>query len=185
MLNPDNTLTVALDGYGVFESPAPHRTRNVRIVNGDRYERSAAAPGSLISVLGANVSGVRAGSVSYPVIAASAQSSQLQVPFEVASGTYSVALEAAGELWTAPLTKDAAPAIFVDAEGAPLILDAASGLVMNPDVGVRAASIVQVLATGLGKVSPNGPPAFPRRSIPAHRERRRDSVSGRPARQGE
>ena len=28
MLNPDNTLTVALDGYGVFETAAPHRTHN-------------------------------------------------------------------------------------------------------------------------------------------------------------
>ena len=54
-LNADNTLTVALDGYGVFESPAPHRTRNVRLVNGADLSDRAAAPGSLISVLGANV----------------------------------------------------------------------------------------------------------------------------------
>ncbi|HWE53067.1 MAG TPA: hypothetical protein VG273_24965 [Bryobacteraceae bacterium] len=162
MLNADNTLTVALDGYGVFETPAPHRSRNVRIVNGADMSDRAAAPGSLISVLGANISMVRAGSVSYPVIAASDQSSQLQVPFEAASGTYSLALEAAGERWTAPLTvKDAAPAIFVDAEGAPLILDAASGLVLDPNVGVRAASTVQLLATGLGKVSPEWPTGIP------------------------
>ncbi len=61
LLNPDNTLTVALDGYGVFESPAPHRTRNVRIVNGADMSDRAAAPGSLISVLGANVNAVRSG----------------------------------------------------------------------------------------------------------------------------
>jgi uncharacterized protein (TIGR03437 family) len=162
MLNPDNTLTVALDGYGVFESPAPHRTRNVRVVNGADMSDRAAAPGSLISVLGASVSMVRAGAVAYPVIASSDQSSQLQVPFETVSGTYSLALEAAGERWTAPLTvKDAAPAIFVDAEGAPLILDAASGLVLDPNVGVHAASSVQLLATGLGKVSPEWPTGIP------------------------
>jgi uncharacterized protein (TIGR03437 family) len=116
----------------------------------------------LISVLGANVSGVKVGAISYPVIAASDRSSQLQVPFEAASGTYSVAIEAAGERWTAPLTvKDAAPAIFVDAEGAPLILDAASSLVLDPNVGVRAASTIQLLATGLGKVSPEWPTGVP------------------------
>jgi uncharacterized protein (TIGR03437 family) len=162
LLNPDNTLTVGLDGYGVFESPAPHRTRNVRIVNGADMSDRAAAPGSLISVLGANVNAVRSGSVSYPVIAASDQSSQLQVPFESASGTYSLALEAAGERWTAPLTvKDAAPVIFVDAEGAPLVLDAPSGIVLDPNAGVRAASTVQLLATGLGKVSPEWPTGVP------------------------
>ncbi len=96
------------------------------------------------------------------MIAASDQSSQLQVPFEAASGTYSLALEAAGERWTAPLTvKDAAPAIFVDAEGAPLVLDAPSGIVLDPNMGVRAASTVQLLATGLGKVSPEWPTGVP------------------------
>ena len=57
-----------------------------------------------------------------------------------------------------PLTvKDAAPAIFVDAEGAPLILDAASGLVVDPKLAVYAGSTVQILATGLGKVTPDWP----------------------------
>ncbi len=54
-LNPDNTLTVALDGYGVFETAAPHHTMNVRIVSGADLTPRPAAPGSLISVLGARV----------------------------------------------------------------------------------------------------------------------------------
>jgi uncharacterized protein (TIGR03437 family) len=162
LLNPDNTLTVALDGYGVFEAPAPHHTRRVRIVNGADMSDRAAAPGSLISVLGASVSGVKVGGVAYPVIAASEQSSQLQVPFDAASGTFSLALETGTDRWTAPLTvKDAAPVIFVDADGAPLILDAASGLVLDPNVAVRADSTVQLMATGLGKVSPEWPAGVP------------------------
>ena len=44
MLNPDNTLTVALDGYGVFEAPAPHQTRRVRIVNGADLSERARLP---------------------------------------------------------------------------------------------------------------------------------------------
>ncbi|MES1257726.1 MAG: hypothetical protein ABUS51_04820, partial [Acidobacteriota bacterium] len=155
-LNPDNTLTVALDGYGVFETQSPHRTRNIRVVNAADMSERPAAPGSLISVLGANVSQGRSGTLGYPVIAANAQSSQLQVPFEAAAGLSQIALEGAGNRWTVPVTvRDASPAIFVDSEGAPLLLDASSGLVLDPGVAVRAGSVVQILATGLGKVTPD------------------------------
>jgi uncharacterized protein (TIGR03437 family) len=155
ILNADNTLTVALDGYGVFESPAPHRTRNIRAVSGADLTDRAAAPGSLVSVLGAKVDIVRNQGVSYPVLASSEQSSQVQVPFEARSGSFSLALEGTNERWTVPLTiRDTAPAIFVDGEGSPLILDAASGLVLDPKIAVYAGSTVQVLATGLGKVTP-------------------------------
>jgi uncharacterized protein (TIGR03437 family) len=154
-LNADNTLAVALDGYGVFETAAPHRTQNVRIVSGADLTARPAAPGSLISVLGARVQTVRNEGISYPVLAASDQSSQLQVPFEASSGTFSLTLEGATDRWSVPLTvQDAAPAIFVDAEGAPLILDASSGLVVDPKLAVYAGTSVQILATGLGKVIP-------------------------------
>jgi uncharacterized protein (TIGR03437 family) len=159
-LNPDNTLAVALDGYGVFETAAPHHTQNVRIVSGADLTPRPAAPGSLISVLGANVrtanmQTVDSEGVSYPVLASSEHSSQLQVPFEASSGTFSLTLQGATDRWSVPLTvQDASPAIFVDAEGAPLILDASSGLVVDPKLAVYAGTAVQLLATGLGKVTP-------------------------------
>ncbi len=157
-LNSDNTLTAALDGYGVFETPAPHQTRNIRIVNGADLSDRAAAPGSLISVLGANVQKGSYGSAQFPVIASSDQSSQLQVPFETATGTFRVALQGATDVWTAPLNvKEAAPSIFVDGEGAPLILDTASSLVVDAKTGIHAGSSIQVMATGLGKVTPDWP----------------------------
>jgi uncharacterized protein (TIGR03437 family) len=159
-LNGDNTLTVALDGYGVFEAAAPHQSRSVRIVSGADLTERPAAPGSLISILGANVKSAnnQASTVPqkpWPVVAASDQSSQLQVPFEAASGTLSLSIEGAKDRWNLPLTvRDAAPAIFVDEEGAPLILDAGSGLVVDPKIAVYAGSTVQILATGMGKVNP-------------------------------
>ena len=162
VLNADNTVTVALDGYGVFESPAPYRMRTVRIVSGADLTDRAAAPGSLVSVLGAKVETVSNQGIAYPVLASSDQSSQLQVPFEAAVGTFSLALVGTNDRWTVPLTvKDAAPAIFVDADGSPLILDAASGLVLDPNVAVYAGSTVQILATGLGKVTPEWPTGVP------------------------
>ncbi len=166
-LGLDNTLSVALDGYGVFETPAPHRARSVRIVNGADMSERAAAPGSLISVLNAAVvtakpAQVSAGVASWPVIASSNRSSQLQVPFDAVPGGLSLSLQGAGEQWTVPLTvKNASPAIFVDSEGAPLLLDAASGLVLDPKIAVHAGSTVQVLATGLGKVTPDWPAGVP------------------------
>ncbi len=182
-LSQDNVLTVALDGYGVFESAAPHRSRSVRIVSGADLTDRPAAPGSLISVLGAKVQLVKNQGLSYPVLASSDQSSQLQVPFEASSGTWSLALEGANNRWTVPLTiKETAPAIFVDADGAPLILDAASGLVVDPKMAVYAGSTVQILATGLGKVTPDwatGVPA-PVDSPPAVQGSVRVFLDGRP-----
>jgi uncharacterized protein (TIGR03437 family) len=165
-LNPDNTVTIALDGYGVFESAAPHQTRNVRIVSGADLADRPAAPGSLISVLGAKVEtvGNQAGSpgVAYPVLASSEENSQLQVPFEASTGTFLLSLANATDRWSVPLTvQEASPAIFVDAEGSPLILDAASGLVVDPKLAVYAGSTVQILATGLGKVTPEWPTGVP------------------------
>lgn len=161
-LNTDNTLTVALDGYGVFEEAAPHRAVNVRVVSGADLTERPAAPGSLISVLGAKVEKVNNQGVSYPILASSDQSSQLQVPFEAQTGTFALSLEGATDRWSVPLTvNDTAPAIFVDGDGAPLILDAASGLVVDPKVAVYADSTVQVLATGLGKVTPEWPTGVP------------------------
>ena len=145
-----------------LKSAAPHRTLNVRIVNGADLTERPAAPGSLISVLGAKVSAVRNQGAAYAVLASSDQSSQLQVPFEAATGTFSLALEGATDRWSVPLTiQDTAPAIFVDAEGAPLILDASSGLVVDPKLAVYAGSTVQILATGLGKVTPEWPTGEP------------------------
>jgi uncharacterized protein (TIGR03437 family) len=166
-LNADNTLTVALDGYGVFEAPAPHRSRAVHLVNAADLSDRPAAPGSLLTVLNANAAQATAaqpgnGPLAYPVIAASAQSSQLQVPFSALPGTYQLSVAGAGGRWTLPLNvRSVAPAVFVDSEGAPLVLDAGSGLVMDPDVAVRGGASVALLATGLGTVTPEWPAGTP------------------------
>ena len=158
-LNTDATLTVLLDGYGVFETPAPHRSVAPRIVNGADMSARAAAPGSLISVLGANVKQATSGQNVYPVLLATDQSSQLQVPFEIAPGTLQLAVQSdGGGVWVAPLNvKAASPAIFVDADGAPMIEDTASGLVVDAGTPLQAGSVIGVLATGLGRVSPEWP----------------------------
>jgi uncharacterized protein (TIGR03437 family) len=167
-LNSDNTLTLAIDGYGVFEALAPHQTRSVRIVSGADLAERPAAPGALISILGANVKSVKDAATNalqtpWPVLAASDHGSQLQVPFEAGPGTIALSVEGTQDRkWNLPLTvRDAAPAIFVDEEGAPLIVDSGSGLVVDPKIAVYAGSTLQILATGLGKVTPEWPSGVP------------------------
>ncbi len=157
-LGLDNTLTVALDGYGVFETTAPHRTRSIRILNGADMTERAAAPGSLVGVQGADVRRAMVGGVNWPVLGSTDRNSQLQVPFESVAGIYQISMEGPTGRWSAPLAvKEASPAIFVDSDGAPLLLDAASGLVMDPSAAIHASSTIQLLTTGLGKVTPDWP----------------------------
>jgi uncharacterized protein (TIGR03437 family) len=161
-LNSDFTLDALLDGYGLFETPAPHHMRGVRLVNGADMSDRPAAPGSLISVLGAAVQQGRNGEMAFPVIAAAQLSSQLQVPFEASPGAFELALDGGADRWTVPLiVRDASPAIFVDSDGAPLLLDSESGLVLDPKLAVRAGSVVQIMATGLGRVTPDWPTGIP------------------------
>jgi len=65
-------------------------------------------------------------------------------------------------LWMAPLNvKEAAPAIFVDTDGSPMIQDSDSQLVIDAGTPLRAGARIQVLATGLGKVTPEWPTGVP------------------------
>jgi len=147
-----------LDGYGVYTTIAPHRLRDARIVNAADYSARATAPGALLSVLGARVESARSEDVAAPVLDANDTESQIQVPFEAKGPTLSLALQAAsGPLTFGVALKSASPAIFVDPEGTPLILDAQSGVLLDASKPAHASSRIQVLATGLGQVNPDWP----------------------------
>ena len=153
-----NQLYIALDGYGVFATAAPHRALTVRLVNAADFSNRPAAPGSLVSVLGARVNSARAGQQNFPVLAASDGESQIQVPFETLAATVPLALDAAGRRVIVGLPVQAvSPAIFVGRDGAPMIQDADSGLMLNPRHAAHSNSRIQIFATGLGKVRPDWP----------------------------
>ncbi|MGA2216094.1 MAG: hypothetical protein ABSH31_22665 [Bryobacteraceae bacterium] len=153
-----NQLFAVLAGYGVYTTIAPHRLRAARIVNAADYSVRATAPGALLSVLGARVESARSQDVAAPVLDASATASQIQVPFEAKGESVSLSLEAAsGPLTFGVALKSASPAIFVDPEGTPLIMDAASGMLLDAGAPAHAGSRIQVLATGLGQVKPDWP----------------------------
>lgn len=151
-------LYVALDGYGVYATAAPHRARSLRVVNTADWSPRAAAPGSLISVIGGRVDSAEGGGLNYPVLAASESESQLQVPFEAAGPNVALALQTNGRLVTLGLpVQPVAPAIMVGRDGVPLLLDADTGLQIDGRNPAHSNGRMQILATGLGRVRPDWP----------------------------
>jgi uncharacterized protein (TIGR03437 family) len=153
-----NQLYAALEGYGVYVAIAPHRLRDARVVSAADLTSRAAAPGALLSVLGTRVQSAASGDTTVPVLDASEASSQIQVPFEAKGDSIALSVQAPAGRFTVGLAlKPASPAIFVDSEGAPLILDASTGVLLDSTKPAHPNGRVQVLATGLGQVTPDWP----------------------------
>lgn len=151
-------LYVALDGYGVYATAAPHRARSLRIVNTADWSARAAAPGSLISVIGGRVDAAQGGGLNFPVLAVSDSESQLQVPFETAGPNVALALQTkAGPVTLGLPVQPVSPAIMIGHDGVPLLLDADSGLQIDARNPAHSNGRMQILATGLGRVRPDWP----------------------------
>jgi uncharacterized protein (TIGR03437 family) len=156
-------LWVALEGLGTYVALAPHRMGDSRVVSAADFVARAVAPGSLVSVAGAKVDAARAGALTVPVLAASDTESQLQVPFEARGATLSLAIDAAGgrRVFDPLPLGQAAPAIFVNRDGAPWLLDADSGVLLDAMHPAHSGNRVQILSTGLGQVNPEWPTGMP------------------------
>jgi uncharacterized protein (TIGR03437 family) len=153
-----NQLYVALEGYGVYAAAAPHRARFLRLVNAADFSTRPAAPGSLVSVMGGAVRSARAGDLEFPILASSDSGTQIQVPFEVNGPSVDLALGAAsGNVSLGLAVQAASPAIFLDRDGAPMLLDADSGLMLDAGNTAHSNARIQILATGLGRVNPGWP----------------------------
>jgi uncharacterized protein (TIGR03437 family) len=153
-----NQLYAALDGYGVYAAIAPHRMRDARVVNAADYSSRPTAPGALLSVLGRRVESASSANTVVPVLDANNTASQIQVPFEAKGNTFPLSLEAAaGRLTVGLPLQTVSPAIFVDPEGTPLIMDADSGVLLDSTKPAHSNSRIQILATGLGLVKPDWP----------------------------
>lgn len=153
-----NQLYVLLDNYGVYATIAPHRFRNAQVVSAADYDVHPAAPGAVLTVLGARIATATAGNVPVPVLAASGAESQIQVPFDVQGTTLALSLDAPDKHLTQSLPlQSVAPAIFTDRDGAPMLIDADSGLLLDASQPARPNMRVQILTTGLGRVTPDWP----------------------------
>jgi uncharacterized protein (TIGR03437 family) len=151
-----NQIYVALDGYGVYTAIAPHRLRAARLVSAADYAARPAAPGALLSILGARVESARSDNKLVPVLDATPIASQIQVPFEAKGNTFSLSVDgAAGPLTFGLPLQNVSPAIVVDPEGTPLIMDAGTGVLLDAAKPAHANTRIQILATGLGQVTPD------------------------------
>lgn len=161
-------LYAALDGYGVYATATP--VRNMRIVNTADFSSRAAAPGSLLSVLGGQVTSARGGNLNYPVLQVQGNDSQIQVPFEAVGPSVSLSLQTAAGMVTRELpVQPLSPAIMVGLDGAPMLWDADSGLPVDVRNGAHASARLQIWATGLGKVRPDWPTGMyaPMENVPS------------------
>jgi uncharacterized protein (TIGR03437 family) len=123
----------------------------------------AVAPGGLVSILGAKVSAAAAANLNVPVLAVTDTESQVQIPFEARGDTLALAVESASGRRVLPglPLRAAAPAIFVDRDGSPMLLDADSGVLLDGMRPARSRARIQILATGLGRVTPEWPTGAP------------------------
>lgn len=154
-----NQLWAAIDGYGVYSTLAPHRFRDPRVVSTADFVARAAAPGSLVSVAGARVSSAQAGNLSAAILASTDTETQIQIPFEARGSSISLAVSAGDRNITLPAVplEAAAPAIFVSRDGSPMLLDADTGVMLDAMTPAHSRAHIQILATGLGRVTPDWP----------------------------
>lgn len=157
-----NQIFVLLQGYGVYATMAPHRMKDLRVVNAADFSTRPAAPGSLLSILGSRIDRARTADMVVPVLGATDSETQIQVPFEAKGGLIQLTVETAGAtrnfgLPLAPVS----PAIFLDRDGTPLLLDADSGMALDASNPAKSGTRIQILAAGLGAVSPNWPTGVP------------------------
>ena len=176
-------LYVAVDGYGVYATTAPHRQRSLRLVNAADFSTRPAAPGSLVSVIGGRVTSARAGNLNYPVLAAADDASQIQVPFDAVGPNVSLALVTArGNVRLGMQVQTVSPAIFVGHDGTPILQNSETGLLLDARKAAHPGDRLLVSATGLGKVSPEWPAGMPARvdNPPAVTANIRAFVNGAP-----
>ncbi len=157
-------LWVSLEGYGIFQTLAPHRAGDPRVITSAGLVARAAAPGTIFSIEGARVNSANAGGLPVPVLAATDSESQIQIPFEVRGDSVALAIEGPAGARTLPSMplQATSPAIQLDPrDGAPLLLDADNGVLLDAMHPAHSNARIQILATGLGQVQPSWPAGLP------------------------
>ena len=153
-------IFAAIQGYGLYAAPV--RAGGLRLANAADFSDRAAAPGSVITVMGAHVVAARDGSVAFPLLASGDSEAQIQVPFESSPASVGLAIQTPDTTSTLPLTiRAVSPAIFVDREGMPFLVDSDSGLTLDPATPVHPGARLELMATGLGRVQPDWPTGVP------------------------
>jgi uncharacterized protein (TIGR03437 family) len=159
----DNQLWAAVEGFGVYSTLAPHRLGDPRVVSTADLIARAAAPGSLMSVRGAKLTSAQAGDLAVPVLATTESESQIQIPYGASGDTLALSLvPAEGRQIGARLPLAAtSPGILVAQDGTPMLVDSTTGTMLDASNPAHSRGRIQILATGLGRVTPDWPAGKP------------------------
>ncbi len=153
-----NRLWVAVAGYGVYTTLAPHRFLDPRLVNAADETGRAAAPGSLLSLLGARARAAQTPNGPVPILDNSGANTQIQVPFNASGDSFALNMTAEnGQIARNIALKSVSPSIFVDPDGTPLLLDADSGVFLDARRPPHSGTHAQILAPGRRRVKPDWP----------------------------
>ncbi len=162
-----NQLYVAVDGYGVYAAIAPHRFRDARVVNAADYSGRSRRP----RIASQRPRGGRhfgaGGRHGGSGVGLRCQRRTDPGPLRRFRRQHCPLAPLPGDKTIAaayPL-RDVSPAIFVDPDGTPMILDADSGEMLDASKPARSGARIQILATGLGRVDPAWPTGAPGPSV--------------------
>jgi len=154
-------LYAAAAGEGVFRRRAPDVAGRLRALNAADLSTRPNAPGGLVTLQGASVESASVGGANAPVLAATDSEAQIQIPFEAQGESVALALTTRSGKRSLQLPMEAvSPAIFVDG-GAPLVLSAATGRLLDLTRPARGGDRLLILASGLGRVEPAWPTGVP------------------------
>jgi uncharacterized protein (TIGR03437 family) len=155
-------LWAALEGPGLYATLAPHRWADPRVVSAADLLSRAAAPGTLLSVMGARVDSATAGGLNVPVLHADEAKSQIQIPYNVTGNSLSLSITGPqGRRDLPSIALQAVSPAILEVDGAPLLQDADRGWMLDGGNPARSHMRVQIMAVGLGRVRPDWPAGTP------------------------
>ncbi len=156
-------LWADVEGYGLFATLAPHHNGAPRVVSSADLQARAAAPGTLLKIVGARITTAAAGGYGAPVLAAQDTQSEIQIPFEVSGDQLSLIVGDgnSGRVLGPLALQPTSPAIVVDDTGSPLLADSDTGVLLDMSNPAHSGTRLQVFAVGLGRVTPNWPTGQP------------------------
>jgi uncharacterized protein (TIGR03437 family) len=160
---PGVRLLAAVQGQGIYETAAPHRTRRPLVLQSADYGQRPAAPGSTLSIVGSGVESITANSLNASEVSSTVEEAQFQLPYDVSGDELRLVAQRAG---AAPLVfglalRAASPAVLIDNDGFPVVIDTDTGVQVDALNPVRPGARLQVLAAGLGRVRPDWPAGQP------------------------
>jgi uncharacterized protein (TIGR03437 family) len=133
-----------------------------RVVSAADLLARAAAPGSLLSVMGARVDSATAGGLNIPVLHSGDTKSELQVPFDATGTSLSLSITGPqGQRNFASIPLQAVAPAILEVDGSPLLLDADRGFMIDGGNPARSHMRLQIMASGLGRVRPEWPAGKP------------------------